>query len=153
MRVLQVLYSWDFVSLFALIVGYAQEGQGYQALNYFKQVQRKGLFPDVVIVACILKAYSTIGAANKGEQVHDELAIQGLDELPSPDLVMWISPIARYAHCPARDPWWSFPLRLFANADTLEKAWQMLDKLDAWDAFSCNAPICLDKVSLVGQIP
>eukprot|EP00250_Pteridium_aquilinum_P021297 c25084_g10_i1 orf=2-229(+) len=38
----------DLVSWNALIAGYAQQGQGHDALNCFECMQCKGLFPDEV---------------------------------------------------------------------------------------------------------
>ena len=41
-------------------------------------MQHEGILPDVVTFACILKACATISADDKGEQIHEEIARQGL---------------------------------------------------------------------------
>eukprot|EP00250_Pteridium_aquilinum_P022497 c25392_g4_i1 orf=1-234(+) len=64
--VLEKLPSRDVVSWNALISGYAQEGQGEQALNCFECMKRESIPPNGVTYACILKACGTIGAADKG---------------------------------------------------------------------------------------
>eukprot|EP00250_Pteridium_aquilinum_P033476 c5706_g1_i1 orf=1-207(+) len=47
----RTVVSWN-----ALIAGYIQQGQGEQVLNCVDQMQQKGLAPDAVTFACILKA-------------------------------------------------------------------------------------------------
>ncbi|KAI5080295.1 hypothetical protein GOP47_0005774 [Adiantum capillus-veneris] len=69
----QNVISWN-----ALLAGYAQQGQGEQAFKCFEKMRREGVFPDVVTFLCMLKACGSIGAADKGEQIHHEIARQGL---------------------------------------------------------------------------
>eukprot|EP00250_Pteridium_aquilinum_P022500 c25392_g4_i4 orf=1-273(+) len=76
--VLEKLPSRDVVSWSALIAGYAQRGQGEHALNCYERMQREGILPDAVTYACILKACGSIGAAEKGEEIHTEVHRQGL---------------------------------------------------------------------------
>lgn len=57
----------------ALIAGYMQEGQ---ALDYFKQMQRKGILPTEVI----LKACAATRSIDKGKEVHGEISRHGLLE-------------------------------------------------------------------------
>ena len=88
-------------------------------------MQHESILPHAVTYACILKACSSIGAADKGKQIHDEIARQGLlqkhivlgnaledmydkcgtvskarqvlDGLPSQNVVSWNELIAGYA--------------------------------------------------------
>ena len=57
----------DKVSWTALILGYAQQGHGEEALDCFQTMQSEGLYPDAITFASILKACGCIGAANKGQ--------------------------------------------------------------------------------------
>ncbi|KAI5066526.1 hypothetical protein GOP47_0019150 [Adiantum capillus-veneris] len=112
--------SWN-----ALITGYVQQGLGEQALSCFEQMQQEGLKPNDVTFLCILKACGYLGATEKGEHIHDEIARQGLlgnslvlgnalvhmygkwgalakaqqilEELPTTDVVSWNTLIAGYA--------------------------------------------------------
>jgi pentatricopeptide repeat protein len=49
------------VSWSAVIMGYAQQGQGCEALNSFKRMQIDGIHPDEVTYLCILSACSHSG--------------------------------------------------------------------------------------------
>ncbi|KAI5057960.1 hypothetical protein GOP47_0027975 [Adiantum capillus-veneris] len=122
--VLEKLPSRDVVSWTALISGYAQKGQGQQALECFDLMQHEGILPNAVTYASILKACGGIGAIEKGKQIHEEISKQGLleheivmsnalvdmyvkcgalpqaqsvlEELPSPDVVTWNTMITGY---------------------------------------------------------
>lgn len=124
-QVLEELPTRNVVSWSALIAGYAQEGQGEQALHCFERMQREGFSPDEVTFVCVLKACGTIGAVDKGEQIHEVIARQGLldnnivlgsalvdmyakfgaltkaqqilEEMPSRNVVSWSALIAGYA--------------------------------------------------------
>eukprot|EP00250_Pteridium_aquilinum_P018534 c24122_g15_i1 orf=170-754(+) len=50
------VYSWTQV-----MMGYAQKGQGHDALNCFEQMRHEGVSPDAVTFSCILKACGSIG--------------------------------------------------------------------------------------------
>eukprot|EP00250_Pteridium_aquilinum_P015920 c22838_g2_i1 orf=111-659(+) len=77
-ELLDMHQSRDVISWTALIAGYAQRGQGQDALNCFEQMQCKGLSPNSVTFICVLKACGSIGASDKGEEIHDEIVKQGL---------------------------------------------------------------------------
>jgi pentatricopeptide repeat protein len=66
--------SRDVITWSTLIVGYAQHGQGKEALDCFERMQREGTSPNAVTVACIVKDCGSIGALVKGEQIHDEIS-------------------------------------------------------------------------------
>ncbi|KAI5063605.1 hypothetical protein GOP47_0022152 [Adiantum capillus-veneris] len=123
--VLEKLPSRDVVSWSTLIGGYAQNGQGQEALDCFEQMQREGILPNEVTFVCVLNACAASGAIDKGKQIHDEISAQGLLEhnavlgnalvsmyakcgalcqahsvlkkLPSRDVISWNSLIAGYA--------------------------------------------------------
>ncbi|MCO5568287.1 hypothetical protein L7F22_021986 [Adiantum nelumboides] len=75
--VLDKLTSRDVVAWNALISGYAQKGQGQQALECLGRMKYEGILPDAVTYACILKVYAAIGVLDKGKQIHDEISRQG----------------------------------------------------------------------------
>ena len=78
--VLEKLPSCNVASWTALIVGYAQNGQGQRALDCFKKMQHKGMLPNEVTYVCTFKACVAIGAIDKGKKFHDVMLRQGLLE-------------------------------------------------------------------------
>ncbi|KAH7424827.1 hypothetical protein KP509_11G026900 [Ceratopteris richardii] len=70
----------DTISWNVLLAGYAQLGLGEDALKCFHQMQREGVSLDAVTFTCILKACSSIGAVNKGQEIHHEIARHGFLE-------------------------------------------------------------------------
>ncbi|KAH7297887.1 hypothetical protein KP509_25G017200 [Ceratopteris richardii] len=68
----------DAISWTALIDGYSQHGQGEQALKCFEHMKSEGLSPDRVTFSCALKACGSIGAVDKGKDLHSEIARKGL---------------------------------------------------------------------------
>ena len=59
-------------------------------------MQREGILADAVTYTCILKACATIGAADKGKQIHDEITRQ---ELLQNDSVLGNALVDMYAKC------------------------------------------------------
>ncbi|KAI5062763.1 hypothetical protein GOP47_0023302 [Adiantum capillus-veneris] len=124
-EVFDELPAQDVASWTALIAGYAQHDCGSEALRCFEQMKKKGFSPNAATFTCILKACGSIGAAEKGEEVHVEVGRQGLlgkdvvlgtalvdmyaksgalakaqemfDELPTQNLASWNVLIAGYA--------------------------------------------------------
>ncbi|KAI5066600.1 hypothetical protein GOP47_0019224 [Adiantum capillus-veneris] len=119
--VLDELPVRDVVSWSTLISGYAQKGQGEEAVNCFQQMQSEGLSPNAITYACFLKACGIIGAVEKGKQIHDEIVSQGLLEK---DGVLGNALVGMYAKCGA-----------------LSKAAQVLDELPTRDVVSWSALI------------
>ena len=64
----------------ALISGYVQHGQSHEALDSFKRMQNEGLSLDVIMFICTLKACGSMGAIDKGNQIHDEVVKRKLLE-------------------------------------------------------------------------
>ncbi|KAH7292269.1 hypothetical protein KP509_29G060200 [Ceratopteris richardii] len=67
----------DVISWTTLIAGYVQHEQGEEAFNLLEQMQAECLAPDVMTLACILKACGSIEAIEKGRKIHSELVIKG----------------------------------------------------------------------------
>ena len=87
--------SINVVTWTALIVGYARDSQN--VLVCFEQMHREGILLDAMIYAFILKAHATIGAADKGKQIHDEIA--RLELLQNDDIVLGSALVDMYAKC------------------------------------------------------
>ncbi|KAI5084860.1 hypothetical protein GOP47_0001029 [Adiantum capillus-veneris] len=96
--VLERLPYRDVVSWNALIAGYAQKGQGQQALEGFEQMQREGILPDSVTYVAILKVCASIRVIDKGKQMHDEILRQGL---LGDNIILGTALVDMYAKCGA----------------------------------------------------
>ncbi|KAH7291454.1 hypothetical protein KP509_29G017400 [Ceratopteris richardii] len=118
--VLEKLPFRDVITWSALITGYIQQGQGEQALCCFEAMQKEGLTPNAVTYACILKACGIIGAVEKGEQIHDEVANLGL--LAENVVVLGTALVDMYAKC-----------------GSLVKATQVLEELHCQNVVPWNA--------------
>ncbi|MCO5570113.1 hypothetical protein L7F22_023829 [Adiantum nelumboides] len=68
----------DVVSWSTLISGYAEAGQGHEALTCFECMQKEGILPNSVTYTCSLKACGAIRAIDKGQQIHNDIKKQGL---------------------------------------------------------------------------
>ncbi|KAH7365196.1 hypothetical protein KP509_18G013300 [Ceratopteris richardii] len=124
--VLQMLSLRDVASWNALIGGYSKHGQGEEALNLYDQMKLKGLSPNAITYACIVKACGNIGSIEKANEIHSEIEKRGLHKrniivgsglvdmfvkcgsltkahevfelLPMKNVVTWNALIAGYAH-------------------------------------------------------
>ncbi|KAI5057963.1 hypothetical protein GOP47_0027978, partial [Adiantum capillus-veneris] len=145
--VLEKLPSRNIVAWSALIAGYAQNGQGQQALECSEQMQHEGICPNAVTYVCILKACAMIKAIDKGKQIHDKILRQGLLER---DLLLGNALVDMYAKC-----------------GTLPQAHAVLEKLPLRDVISWSALIagyakngqgqkaleCFEKMQREGILP
>ena len=68
------------------------------ALN---QMQYEGILPQEVTYMCIMRVWATIGADNKGKQVHNKIARQGIAN----DMVMSSALLDKYAKRGAISEW------------------------------------------------
>eukprot|EP00250_Pteridium_aquilinum_P033133 c522_g1_i1 orf=1331-2977(-) len=78
-KVFDQLPSRDLVSWTALIAGYAEHGPAEEALSCFEQLQLEHVSLDATMFACILKACGSIGAIEKGLELHRDLYIRGIE--------------------------------------------------------------------------
>ncbi|KAH7277334.1 hypothetical protein KP509_39G045800 [Ceratopteris richardii] len=109
------LSSLDVVSWTALIDGYANQGQGREALVCFDCMQRKGIMPEPRTLVCVLKACGSVGAMDKGCEVHAAVKKNHLEG----DLVVANALIDMYVKC-----------------GSLTKAQKVFDKLPVRDVIS-----------------
>lgn len=111
----------DVVSWTILIHGYADHGNGEEALECFQQMQAVGIFPDAFTLACCLKACVNIGAVDRGQEIHLEIEKLGLLE---GDQVIGNMLVDLYAKC-----------------NLLSEAQKVFDTLSIRDSVSWNALI------------
>ncbi|MCO5564846.1 hypothetical protein L7F22_018514 [Adiantum nelumboides] len=83
------------VSWTALIGGYADCVSDVKALKYFDQMQAAGVFPNAFTYACTLKACGSIGAVDKGRELHVLIAWDGFEQDSSVSSAL----INMYARC------------------------------------------------------
>ncbi|MCO5599144.1 hypothetical protein L7F22_053244 [Adiantum nelumboides] len=70
----------NVVSWGAMIMCYVQQGSNEEAIHCFEQMQLEGLPPDGVIFTCSLKACCSLGAVDKGQEVHNEVIKLGFEK-------------------------------------------------------------------------
>ncbi|KAH7284086.1 hypothetical protein KP509_34G039000 [Ceratopteris richardii] len=118
------LLDQDVVIWSAMISGYAQNGLGQEALQFFKEMQRMDIEPTPYTITAVLKACSAVSALGQGRQIHMHAVHKGLefenivgsalidmyarcgsledacsvfDGLQSPDIVCWGTMITSFA--------------------------------------------------------
>jgi pentatricopeptide repeat protein len=121
-QVHDALPSRDVVSWNSLIAGYAEDGQGSEALSCFHRMQKEGLSPNIITFVCLLKACSSIEAMTEGEKIHCQIMNERLLEDKDPRLATTL-------------------LDMYAKCSNLERAQQVLDSLHVQDVISWNALI------------
>ncbi|KAI5082423.1 hypothetical protein GOP47_0002166 [Adiantum capillus-veneris] len=90
------LVTRDVVSWNALMFGYADHNYASEVLSFFEQMQLVGVSPDAVSFVCILKACGTLGAIQKGTEIHNEISRRGLLER---DCIIGNALVDMYAKC------------------------------------------------------
>lgn len=90
------LLGRDVVSWNALISGYAEHDDGEEALKCFKEMQLQGVSPDAVSFVCTLKACASIGAEDRGQEIHGEIARKGFLER---SVIVGSTLVDMYAKC------------------------------------------------------
>ncbi|KAI5083715.1 hypothetical protein GOP47_0003458 [Adiantum capillus-veneris] len=115
----------DVISWNVLIGGYARHGHGEKALECFRQMRLQGISPNPITYVCALKACGSLGALEKGRDLHVQIddvqlmeknikvanavvdmyakcgaldkAQEIFDKLQNPNAVMWNTLIGGYA--------------------------------------------------------
>ncbi|KAH7438941.1 hypothetical protein KP509_04G038000 [Ceratopteris richardii] len=80
--VFEGLSSVDIVSWNTLIAGYADNLFAEKAFRCQEQMQTQGFQPDELTYLSCLKACSTIGAIEKGQELHYQIVRRELDQYP-----------------------------------------------------------------------
>lgn len=89
------LKARDVVVWTALIAGSAEHGHGQDALDFFDEMQEEGILPTGVTFTCVLKSCGSIGAIERGRELHRQIQQIGLQEDPS----VANSVISMYSKC------------------------------------------------------
>ncbi|KAH7280311.1 hypothetical protein KP509_37G060900 [Ceratopteris richardii] len=97
-QVLDDFPSRNVVSWSTIIAGYVGQRQGHSALHCIKRMQLEGITPNAITFTSLLQACGLIGSIEKGEQLHNEIAKQGL---LSSDAVLGCALVDMYAKCGA----------------------------------------------------
>eukprot|EP01018_Ginkgo_biloba_P034752 Gb_24816 [translate_table: standard] len=114
----------DVVSWTAMIAGYAQNGNGEEAIKLFRQMQMAGVKPDSDTFAIVLPACANLAALEQGKEIHEVIIRSGyqynvfvcsalvdmyakcgsienarhvFDQMPQQDVVAWNAMIVGYA--------------------------------------------------------
>jgi pentatricopeptide repeat protein len=95
-EVLKELPTNNVISWSSLIAGYACQGDGQEALKCFEQMQNEGLSPNPVTFISILKACGSLGAIDRGKQIHDDVLSRGLLHK---DVLLGTALVDMYAKC------------------------------------------------------
>ncbi|KAI5081243.1 hypothetical protein GOP47_0004426 [Adiantum capillus-veneris] len=146
-QLLDKLCTRDVVSWNALIAGFAQNGQGEEALRCYERMQRAGHSPDAITYACILRACSISKEIIRGKRLHQEVINEGLLK--------------------ANDVLGNALVDMYAKCGVLMKAQEVHEKLSSRDVVSWSALIggyaqyghgkealkCFQKMRKEGLIP
>ncbi|KAI5078978.1 hypothetical protein GOP47_0006649 [Adiantum capillus-veneris] len=89
------LPTHNVVSWTALIGGYAKHGFDKESLEHFNWMQLEGVFANSATYACCLKSCGSLGATDKGFDIHVEIARKGLES----DLLVGNALVDMYAKC------------------------------------------------------
>ncbi|KAI5081458.1 hypothetical protein GOP47_0004641 [Adiantum capillus-veneris] len=95
-QVFERLPERDVVSWTAMIAGYVEHDHGEKALQCFEQMHLEGVSPNSVTLVCSLKACSSIGAIDKGKEIHTEIERQ---QVLYSDRVVGNALVGMYAKC------------------------------------------------------
>lgn len=137
----------NVISWTALMFGYAEQAQGEEALDCFKQMQLEGICPNAVAFACSLKACSSIGDIREGQELHAEIARR---RLLDDDSLLGSTLVDMYAKC-----------------GSLSKAREVFDTIATrnivlWNSLltgyldhGCckDALLCFERMQLEGDLP
>lgn len=146
-KILNELPVRDVISWTALLTGFLQHGRGEDALKCYEQMRSDGIPPNAATYVSLLKACSTVGAIDKGRELHDEIERQGLLEQ---DFVVTNTLVD-----------------VCAKRGSFARAHQIFEKLDARNVYSWNALIggyvehsygeealkCFEQMQLEGVFP
>eukprot|EP01018_Ginkgo_biloba_P002634 Gb_30098 [translate_table: standard] len=141
----------DVVTWTAMIAGYAQNGQGVEALKLFRQMQLAEVKPNLKTFASVLPACAKLADLEQGMEIHEEIIRSEL----KCDVFVENALVDMYAKCgsieKARDLFDKMPLRNvvswttmitgYAQMGHVDEALKLFQKLPEPDAVSWNTMI------------
>ncbi|KAE8714308.1 Serine carboxypeptidase-like 42 isoform 1 [Hibiscus syriacus] len=116
----EIIKDRDNVSWNAIIVGYVQGENEFEAFNMFRRMILDGIVPDEVSLASILSGCTNVQNLEHGKQVHCLAIKSGLDK-------------SLYAG--------SDPIDMYAKSGTIWDAHKVLYVMSRWSVVSMNAMI------------
>eukprot|EP01018_Ginkgo_biloba_P002565 Gb_33726 [translate_table: standard] len=114
------MHQRNTVSWTAIIGGYAQNGNGEEALKLFRQMQLAGVKPNSMTFASVLPACANLAALEQGMEIHEEINRNGFQS----NVFLGNALIDMYAKC-----------------GSIEKARDLFDKMDQRTDVSWTAMI------------
>eukprot|EP00250_Pteridium_aquilinum_P028960 c38194_g1_i1 orf=1-486(+) len=72
-KVFDELPSQDVVSMNAMISGFAEQGNSKEAFRLYLQMQERGMSPDYLTFASVLKACRQSAALETGKRIHSQM--------------------------------------------------------------------------------
>ncbi|KAH7297578.1 hypothetical protein KP509_25G002100 [Ceratopteris richardii] len=146
-QVFDELPNRNIISWTILITGYHEHGHSEEALDCFQQMLHEDLTPDAVTFFSVLKACSSVGAAERGQEVHAEIMRTGL----------------LYKSCELG----SALIDMYSKCGALEKAHEVFSRLSgrdivAWTAlitgycqhgYNFEAMRCFERMQIEGFSP
>ncbi|KAI5079216.1 hypothetical protein GOP47_0006887 [Adiantum capillus-veneris] len=90
------LSNRDTISWGAFIAGYVQHDRYEEAIVCFDKMQNDGQSPDACTYVSVIKACGSIGAADKGQEIHSQIVGDDLVEI---DVVVSTALVDMYAKC------------------------------------------------------
>lgn len=115
----------DVISWTALLAGYVKHERAEDALTCLEQMEHVGISPNAITYVCSLKACACIEATQKGQSIHSDTVMKGLD------MVLTSALVDMYLEC-----------SLFAEAR------QEFDKLEVLDEVLWNGLVSGHKFNL-----
>eukprot|EP01018_Ginkgo_biloba_P033238 Gb_27958 [translate_table: standard] len=92
-QVFDAMSQRDVVSWNAMIAGYAQNGQGDDALTLFRQMQLEDIKPNVVSWTGMIAGFAQNGQGDKALKLFHQMQLAGV----KPNVISWTAMIAGYA--------------------------------------------------------
>ncbi|MCO5559556.1 hypothetical protein L7F22_013157 [Adiantum nelumboides] len=105
----------DAVSWTSLISGYVGKGLSKDAVDFFELMLNEGTSSDEFVFACVLKACGSLGARERGQDIHFHLVVEELEG----DAVVGNALVDMYVKC-----------------NLLPEAWDVFDCLSVQDVVS-----------------
>ncbi|MCO5571576.1 hypothetical protein L7F22_025320 [Adiantum nelumboides] len=93
-KVFDEVSTKDAVSWSALIAGYAQQGQGQEAMECFQRMRNEGFSPDIFTWTALIGGYAQQGLAKKALDCFQWMQQEGI----SPDAVTFVNVLNACSH-------------------------------------------------------
>ncbi|CAM6025997.1 unnamed protein product [Sphagnum balticum] len=110
----------DVVSWNAMILGHKKCGQGQNALELFRQMQREGVQPDSVTFVGVLNACASVVELEEGRHIHEQIIQRGCES----DVFVGNSLVDMYAKCGSIEDAWRVFNKMHSTCDLV--SWNVM---------------------------